>query len=77
MATITEKTQDIAGKWRVLADTGTETIMLKFDHEPTQIEVDDEVVRYTENKIAEADQDLERQIAEIERQIATLEELIT
>jgi len=65
--------QDLAQKYRVYPEVAGETIMLKFDHLPTDEEITYEANKYTENKTQIEANRVAEQIRSIEEQIAQLE----
>jgi len=68
---IIEQYKDMAGKYRVLVDIGTETIMLKFQDEPKVEQVQVEVDKILASRIKAP----EIELAEIEQKIVTLDEM--
>ena len=67
---ILETTKDLAGKTRVVIDTDTKAIMLKFDKTPT----DEEVIKEAEKAVARQEELRAERHTEIDEEIAHLQE---
>ena len=51
---IVNKEQDMAGKWRVWVEISDgETIMLKFQENPTTTKIKEETIKYINNRLKE------------------------
>jgi len=58
---IIRKIQDVAGKWRVFVDVGGgESIMLKFQQDPTIQQIKDEIAKMNQIKLTEKVNELEQ-----------------
>ena len=54
--TVIEEEVDMAGKWRLRVDLGTESAFFKFQEKPTTQELDEVVAKYLEVKNGAADE---------------------
>ncbi len=51
--------QDVAGKWRIRVDIAGQTIMFKYDEQPSDEAIQEEAARY-ETRVQQATLDAER-----------------